>query len=68
MRHAGIIEKALGSYSAHVPDPLCCVATGDIVAEVEAEIRDAIRFHIDGLRENGLPVPEATTVAAEVEA
>jgi predicted RNase H-like HicB family nuclease len=68
MRYAVVIEKASGNYSAYVPDLPGCIATGDTVAEVEAEIRDAIRFHIDGLREDGLPVPEATTVAAEVEA
>lgn len=68
MRYAVIIERAPGNYSAYVPDLPGCVATGKTLAEVEAEIRDAIRFHIDGLREDGLPVPEATTIAAEVEA
>ncbi len=68
MRYAVIIERAPGNYSAYVPDLPGCVATGITLAEVEVEIRDAIRFHIDGLREDGLPVPEATTVAAEVEA
>ncbi len=68
MRYAVIIEKAEGNYSAYVPDLPGCIATGDTVAEVEAEMREAIRFHIDGLREDGLPVPEPTTVAAEVEA
>jgi predicted RNase H-like HicB family nuclease len=68
MRYAVIIERAPGNYSAYVPDLPGCVATGKTLAEVEVEIRDAIRFHIDGLREDGLPVPEATTVAAEVEA
>jgi predicted RNase H-like HicB family nuclease len=68
MRYAVIIERAPGNYSAYVPDLPGCVATGQTLAEVEVEIRDAIRFHIDGLREDGLPVPEATTVAAEVEA
>lgn len=63
-----IIEKALGNYSVYVPDLPGCIATGDTVAEVEAEMRDAIRFHIDGLRADGLPVPEPMTVAAEVEA
>lgn len=68
MRYAVIIEKAGGNYSAYVPDLPGCVATGKTIADVEAEIREAIRFHIDGLREEGLPVPDATTIAAEVDA
>ena len=57
MRYAIVIEKAEGNYSAYVPDLPGCVATGATVAEVEAEIRAAITFHLDGLREDGLPVP-----------
>jgi predicted RNase H-like HicB family nuclease len=68
MRYAIVIEKANGNYSAYVPDLPGCIATGDSVASVEAEIRDAIRFHIDGLKEDGLPVPEATSIADYVEA
>ena len=59
MRYAIVIEKAEGNYSAYVPDLPGCVATGGTVAEVEAEIRKAISFHLDGLREDGLPVPVA---------
>lgn len=55
MRYAVVIEKANGNYSAYVPDLPGCVATADSVAEIEQEIRDAIRFHIEGLKENGLP-------------
>jgi predicted RNase H-like HicB family nuclease len=68
MRYAIVIEKANGNYSAYVPDLPGCVTTGETVAAVEAEIRDAIRFHIDGLKEDGLPVPEATSIADYVEA
>ena len=68
MRYAVVIEKASGNYSAYVPDLPGCVATGDSVQDVEREIRDAIRFHIDGLREDGLPVPEPTSIADYVEA
>ncbi len=57
MRYAIVIEKAKGNYSAYVPDLPGCVATGVTVAEVEAEIREAIIFHLDGLREDGLPAP-----------
>jgi predicted RNase H-like HicB family nuclease len=57
MRYAVVIEKAEGNYSAYVPDLPGCVATGSTVAEVETEIREAIIFHIDSLREEGLPLP-----------
>jgi len=57
MRYAIVIEKAEGNYSAYVPDLPGCVATGHTVAEVEAEIREAIAFHVEGLREDGMPVP-----------
>lgn len=57
MRYAIVIEKAVGNYSAYVPDLPGCVATGQTVAEVEAEISAAIAFHVEGLREEGLPIP-----------
>ena len=57
MRYAIVIEKADGNYSAYVPDLPGCVATGATVTEVEAEIRDAIIFHVEGLREDGIAVP-----------
>jgi len=63
-----VIEKAGENYSVYVPDLPGCIATAATVAEAEAEIRDAIRFHIEGLRENGLAVPEAVSLAEYVEA
>ena len=57
MRYAIVIEKAEGNYSAYVPDLPGCVATGATVAETEAEIREAIAFHLEGMREDGLAVP-----------
>jgi predicted RNase H-like HicB family nuclease len=68
MRYAIVIEKAEGNCSAYVPDLAGCVATGETVAVVEEEIRNAIRFHIEGLRQDGLPVPAATSIAKYVEA
>jgi predicted RNase H-like HicB family nuclease len=68
MRYAIVIEKAEGNYSAYVPDLPGCVATGDTVPMVEYEIREAIRFHIDGLKADGLPVPSATSIAEYIEA
>ena len=61
MRYAIVIEKAEGTFSAYVPDPPSCVATGATVSEVEAEIREAITFHLEGLREDGLPVPDGSS-------
>ncbi len=63
MRFVIVIEKADGNHSAYMPDLPGCVATGDTVEDVEREIRDAIRFHIEGLREDGLPVPPPTSIA-----
>lgn len=68
MRYAVVIEKAGSNFSAYVPDLPGCVATGNSVEAVEREIRDAIRFHIDGLNEDGLPVPAPTSIANYVEA
>ncbi|MGP9812481.1 type II toxin-antitoxin system HicB family antitoxin [Rhodopseudomonas sp. NSM] len=67
MRYAVVIEQAEGNYSAYVPDLPGCVATGASVAAVEAEIREAIRFHIDGLKDDGLPVPAPTSLAEYIE-
>ena len=67
MRYAVVIEKAQGNYSAYVPDLPGCVATGAATADVEREIREAIAFHIEGLREDGLPVPAATSQVEYIE-
>ncbi len=63
MRYAIVIEKTDSNYSAYVPDLPGCVAAAATVKEVEEEIREAIRFHIDGLREDGLPIPAPTSIA-----
>jgi len=57
MRYAVIIERAKTNYSAYVPDLPGCVATGNTIEEVETQIREAIAFHIEGLREDGIPLP-----------
>lgn len=67
MRYAIVIEKAEGNYSAYVPDLPGCVATGATVKEVEVEIREAIAFHLEGLREDGLPVPSGASRVEYVE-
>jgi predicted RNase H-like HicB family nuclease len=58
MRYAIVIERAGENYSAYVPDLPGCIATGATISEVEAEMREAIAFHLEGLRADGLPVPE----------
>jgi predicted RNase H-like HicB family nuclease len=67
MRYAIVIEKAESNYSAYVPDLPGCVATGATVAEVETEICEAIRFHVDGLKADGQTVPVPTSIAEYVE-
>jgi predicted RNase H-like HicB family nuclease len=58
MRYAIVIEKAGSNYSAYVPDLPGCVATGATVEETEAQIREAIEFHLDGMREEGAEIPQ----------
>jgi predicted RNase H-like HicB family nuclease len=60
MKIAVVIEKTPFNYSAIVPDLPGCVATGDSIVEVEAEISAAIRFLLEGLRDDGLPIPSAS--------
>lgn len=68
MRYAVVIEKAAKNCSAYVPDLPGCVATGATIEAVEKQIRSAIRFHIEGLRADGLDVPEPTSIAEYVDA
>lgn len=67
MRYAIVIEKALDNYSAYVPDLPGCVATGASLEEVEVHIREAIEFHLDGLREDGTPPPPPSSHVEYVE-
>lgn len=53
-----VIERAGSNFSAYSPDLPGCVATGATVAETEQAMREAIQFHIEGLREDGEPIPE----------
>ena len=66
-RYAVIIEKGPTSYGAYVPDLPGCVAVGESVDEVTDLIREAIEFHIEGLRDAGEPVPEPTSQLTYVE-
>lgn len=57
MKYAIVIEKAENNYSAYVPDLPGCVTTGATIEEVEANIREAIEFHLEGMREDGEQIP-----------
>ncbi len=67
MRYAVVIEKGEGNYGAYVLDLPGCVAVGDTVEETKREIQEAIEFHLDGLRADGLPIPEPTSRVEYVE-
>ena len=61
MRYAIVIERTGNNLSAYVPDLPGCIATGATVAETEGAIREAIAFHIEGMLEDGLPIPAASS-------
>ena len=63
-----VIEKTPDNLSAFSPDLPGCVATGATQTEVEERMREAIRMHIDGMREDGEPIPVPSCVAEYVEA
>ena len=67
MRYAVVIENAGSNFSAYVPDLPGCVATGATLAETETAIREAIAFHLDGLRQDGSPIPPASSKVEYVE-
>ena len=61
-----IIEKTETGYSAYVPDLLGCIATGKTKTIAEINIYEAIRFHVEGLKESNLPIPLNKTEAASI--
>jgi predicted RNase H-like HicB family nuclease len=67
MRYAVVIERAEANFPAYVPDLPGCVATGDTVEQAEGRIREAIALHLAGLREDGLPVPQAVSHVEHVD-
>ncbi|HEX7829850.1 MAG TPA: type II toxin-antitoxin system HicB family antitoxin [Thermoanaerobaculia bacterium] len=58
-----VIENAGENFSAYSPDLPGCVATGSTHEETERNMYEAIQMHIEGLREDGLPIPESSAVA-----
>ena len=67
MKYTVVIEKSPNNYAAYVPDLPGCVATGSTREELLEEIREAIEFHIEGMIEDGDPVPEPQATADVVE-
>ena len=67
MRYAVVIEKGERNFSAYVPDLPGCLSVGETLEEVKAEIREAIEFHLEGMREDGLPIPQPSSSAEHVE-
>ena len=63
MRYAIVIEKAENNFSGYVPDLPGCVATGATVKDTEVVLREAIEFHLAGLREDGVPIPQASATS-----
>lgn len=70
MRYTVVIEKGETSFGAYVPDLPGCVAVGDTEEEVIGLIKEAIEFHIEGMRKAGedIPAPSTTSVAVDVAA
>ncbi len=65
MRYAVVIEKTKSNYSAYVPDLPGCIATSLTIEETEASIREAISLHLEGMREDQLPIPEPTSLVEQ---
>jgi predicted RNase H-like HicB family nuclease len=67
MQYAVVIEKSPTGYGAYVPDLPGCIAVAETETEVQELIREAIEFHLDGMREDGEPIPEPAARVAYVE-
>lgn len=67
MRYAIVVETAGENYSAYVPDLPGCIATGKTPEETEQLIREAVELHLNGLREDGLPIPQPSSRIEYVE-
>ena len=67
MKYAVIIEKGEKNYSAYIPDLPGCVSTGDTIEEIKKNILEAVEFHIQGMKEDGEPIPKPTTLSDYIE-
>ena len=68
MRYVMIIEKGERNYSAYLPDLPGCIVTGKTLKEIKQLMREAVELHLRGMREDGLPIPEPTSLVEYVEA
>lgn len=67
MRYLVVVEQGPKSFGAYVPDLPGCVAVGKTRKEVLALIRDAIEFHIEGLKQDGHPVPAPSSTSEVID-
>ena len=67
MKYLIVVEKTATGFSAYSPDVPGCVSTGRTEEEIKANMKEAIEFHVDGLKQEGLPVPQPSTKSAYVE-
>ena len=67
MRYLVVLEKGPSSYGAHVPDLPGCIAAGETKEEVLSLIREAIEFHLEGLKQHGQPIPPPTSTSELVD-
>jgi len=67
MRYAVVLEKSETGYGAYVPDLPGCVAAGETLEETERLIREAVEIHLEGMREDGIQLPEPTSLAEYVD-
>jgi predicted RNase H-like HicB family nuclease len=67
MRYLTIVEKTETGYSAYSPDLPGCVSTGSTYAEVEQNIREAMEFHLEGLKLEGYEIPQPSTLSTYIE-
>ncbi len=58
-RNSVVLEKTESGYSAYLPDLPGCISTGESITDIKYSIREAVEFHIDGMRIEKLPIPEA---------
>lgn len=62
-----VVEKTNGGYSAYSPDVPGCGSTGNTPEEAESNIRDAIQFHIEGLKQEGFEIPEPSSYSSYID-
>ena len=67
MKYLIVVEKTETGFSAYSPDLLGCVATGATEEETEANMKKAIAFHVESLKEEGFPIPQPSAKSAYIE-